>query len=193
MSTMSNRKTKPTNQPTQTPPNDVATVVDYNAQLLQAELETLRQGWQRTQADFDNFRRRTVTEQHERTALLVGQALQALIPIAENLRRAVGEFEKLNRETGTVDALRSWAGGVTAIARQFDQALANAGLTPIDPTPGEPFNPHEHEALSHQPHPVHSSDTVVQVVERGYKVNANVVAPAKVIVSAGPSALTSKE
>ena len=153
---------------------------------LKSQLSEATQGWQRTQADFDNFRRRTQAEQQDRAATEVGRALQALTPVAENLRRAVSDLETLKPETALVDQLRSWATGVQSIARQLDQALSAAGLTPIDPQPGEPFNPHEHEALTHQPHENHAADTVSSVIERGYKVGTRVLNPAKVTVSSGP-------
>ncbi len=157
-----------------------------DGEALQAEVATLRQGWQRTQADFDNFRRRMIAEQQDRTVVAVGQALLNLTPVAENLRRALGELETLTAGADSTESWRAWANGVASIARQFDQALIAAGLSLIDPAPGTPFDPHEHEALTHQPHADHGTDTVTHVAERGYRAGGRVLAPAKVIVSAGP-------
>lgn len=184
---MSHRKPKTTDQSPVTNSPDGGDTVVADLASIQAELETLRQGWQRTQADFDNFRRRTQAEQQDRTTTGIGQALVPLTSIAENLRRALGELDKLTGDVSTVEALRSWASGVGAIARQLDQALSAAGLTPIDPPPGSPFNPHEHEALTHQPHSDYGYDTIVQVIERGYRAGDRVLIPAKVIVSSGKS------
>ena len=163
------------------------TVRTAEVEQLKLQLDEATRGWQRTQADFENFRRRTASDAAERTAIDVGRALLTFAPIAENLRRAIGELDRLNGATSTVESLRAWAAGVASIARQFDQALGAAGLTLIDPSPGDPFNPHEHEALTHQPHPDHSVDTVVQVIERGYQAGNRVISPAKVMVSSGPA------
>lgn len=154
-------------------------------EALKAEVDSLKQGWQRTQADFDNFRRRTANEAIERTAAAVGQRLLGFMPVAENLRRALIELKSLSNDPASTERLQAWASGIASIARQFDQALSAAGLSPIDPTLGTPFNPHEHEALSHQPHADHDRDTISQVVERGYKVGNRVLTPAQVIVSSG--------
>lgn len=154
-------------------------------EALKAEVDSLKQGWQRTQADFDNFRRRSADEQQGRIAAAVGQRLLSFLPVAENLRRALEELKSLSNDPASTERLPAWASGIPSIARQFDQALSAAGLSPIDPTPGTPFNPHEHEALSHQPHADHGHDTIIQVVERGYRVSDRVLVPAKVIVSSG--------
>lgn len=171
---MTHRRTKPAASSTGSSQETVT---------LKEQVATLTQGWQRTQADFDNFRRRSQAEQADRAGYELGRALLTLTPVAENLRRAMTQFTTLSAPT--TEQLAAWATGIQSIARQFDQALTAAGLVPIEPQPGEPFNPHEHEALTHQPHVNHSVDTVTQVVERGYRVGNRVLVPAKVIVSSG--------
>ena len=158
-----------------------------DSKALLAEIAALKQGWQRSQADFENFRRRTQLEEGDRIGLAVGTALLALTPIAENFRRALAQLATLDG-TASADQLAAWASGITTISRQFDQALLSAGLTTIQPNRGDPFNPHEHEALAYQAHPELASDTIVQVVERGYRRGQRILLPAKVVVSAGQPA-----
>ena len=167
--------------------DQTATPAEKNddVEKLEIEIAELKVGWQRTQADFENFRRRSAQESNERTSIQVANALMAIAPVAENLRRALADAE--SKPESTPEQMKAWLSGISQIARQLDQALSAAGLTSINPTPGEPFNPHEHEALTHQPHENHSVDSVTQVVERGYKVGQRVVQPAKVVVSAGPA------
>lgn len=149
---------------------------------LTSEVESLKQGWQRTQADFENFRRRTQGDQQQAVGIALGRTLMQLAPIGENLRRAVDHRPAAN---ATSQAVEAWADGVASIARQFDQALMAAGLDVIDPAAGQLFNPHEHEAIAHQHHSDHAVDTIIQVIERGYRVEQRVLQPAKVVVSAG--------
>jgi molecular chaperone GrpE len=152
---------------------------------LQAEVAALKQGWQRTQADFENFRRRTAAEQQGRIETALGQRLLVFVPIAENLRRALTDRPSVTSDSTSTDRIQAWTSGIESIAHQFDQALSAAGISPIDPSPGTAFDPREHEALAHQPHVDHGHDTVIQVVERGYKAGNQVLTPAKVIVSSG--------
>ena len=157
--------------------------ISSDLKQLEEEINQLRTGWQRTQADFENFRRRMVQDQHDRTAYEVANALMAIAPVAENLRRALADAE--SKTEATPEQMKAWQNGVAQISRQLDQALSGAGLAPICPEPGEDFNPAEHEAISHLPSKEIALDMVIQTVERGYKVGNRVLTPAKVVVSAG--------
>lgn len=148
-------------------------------ELIQArtEVDELRRGWQRTQADFDNFRRRT---QEERAILKERAAHDILIqlaPVLDNFRRA---FEHLP------EGENHWRTGFQHIQKQLEDILKAHGLTRIT-TVGEAFDPTRHEAISEMTHDSYPANTIIQETEAGYECNGTIVKPARVIVSAGPS------
>ena len=77
------------------------------------------------------------------------------------------------------------------VLTQFKSALGNHGLKEIHPA-GQPFDPHQHEALSHAPSPDVKAEHVLNVIRTGYSLNGRLLRPASVIVSSGPTT-TAKE
>jgi molecular chaperone GrpE len=131
--------------------------------------------WQRTAADFANFKRRVEQERGE-VARFAGAALVInLLPVYDDLERAVA----------TVDAHLAglnWVQGVTAIQRKFAGLLQVMGVAEI-PAAGEAFDPALHEAVAKQPG---DEGKVIHVVQKGYKLGDRVLRPAMVIVGEGP-------
>jgi molecular chaperone GrpE len=129
---------------------------------------------QRVQADFDNYRKRALRDQER----LVGHAherlVRELLPILDDLERALEAAER-HEEATLVD-------GVKLVQKSLRAALAKEGLTEID-TSGE-FDPHVHEALLTQPAEDAEPGSVLDVVQRGYRLGDKVVRPARVIVAA---------
>ncbi len=144
---------------------------------LEAENAELKTGWQRCQADFENFRRRVLDEQSSIRARVAADTLLELVPILDNFRRAFTHLPET--ETG-------WTTGLRHIAKQLDDLLTKHGLERI-PTVGEIFNPTLHEAVSQMPHPQHAADVVIDEIESGYRHAGTIVKPAKVVVSTGPT------
>jgi|GEM_PF-1562906 len=156
---------------------------------LKQDIETMRVGWQRTQADFENFRRRTTEDHAGRVAVTVAQSLLAVTQVAENLRRSLNSF---TAESPSANEITAWRSGVEQVARQLDSALVAAGLEPMNPAVGDAFNPAEHEAVSQLADETVPADHVLQLIERGWRSNGRVLKPATVVVSAGKAAVDSK-
>jgi molecular chaperone GrpE len=129
---------------------------------------------QRVQADFDNYRKRALRDQERLVAHAHERLVRELLPILDDLERALEAAER-HEEAQLVD-------GVTLVQRSLRAALAKEGLTEID-TSGQ-FDPHVHEALLTQPAPDADPGTVLDVVQRGYRLGDKVVRPARVIVAA---------
>ena len=129
---------------------------------------------QRVQADFDNYRKRALRDQER----LVGHAherlVRELLPILDDLERALEAAER-HEEAKLVD-------GVRLVEQLLRTALVKEGLTEIDTT-GR-FDPHVHEALLTQPAEDAEPGSVLDVVQRGYRLGDKVVRPARVIVAA---------
>ena len=128
---------------------------------------------QRVQADFENYRKRAVREQERLVAHAHERLVRELLPILDDLERALEAAER-HEEAQLVE-------GVKLVEQSLRRALTREGLAEIE-TEGA-FDPHVHEALLTQPGAGAESGTVLEVVQRGYRVGEHVVRPAKVIVA----------
>jgi molecular chaperone GrpE len=127
---------------------------------------------QRTQAEFENFRKRAT-----RDVALAGERAKAslvreLLPVVDNLERALATA---NPEEDHL------AEGVRLVHVELVNTLERNGIKPFDPA-GEPFDPTVHEAISMREGD-NGSGIVLDVVEKGYKLGDNVIRPARVVVS----------
>ena len=127
----------------------------------------------RAVAELDNYRKRTVRLRAEARDETMRDVLLQVAPILDNLRRA------LHQETQEVDLLKQ---GVELICGQFNDVLKGYGLAEIEAV-GRPFDPKVHEALAEVPDGEHSPGTVIEEMEKGYKLNGKVVRYAHVVVS----------
>jgi molecular chaperone GrpE len=131
---------------------------------------------QRVQADFENYRKRALRDQERLVAHAHERLVRELLPIVDDLERALEAAER-HEEAQLVD-------GVKLVEKSLRAALAKEGLTEID-TSGQ-FDPHVHEALLTQPAEDAEPGSVLDVVQRGYRLGDKVVRPARVIVAADP-------
>ena len=128
---------------------------------------------QRVQADFENFRKRAIRDQERLVAHAHERLVRELLPVLDDLERALEAAER-HEEAQLVE-------GVKLVEQSLRAALAKEGLEEIA-TDG-PFDPHVHEALLTQPADGADSGSVVEVVQRGYRLGDRVVRPARVIVA----------
>jgi molecular chaperone GrpE len=128
---------------------------------------------QRVQADFENYRKRAVRDQERLVAHAHERLVRELLPILDDLERALEAAER-HEEAALVD-------GVKLVRKSLRKALEKEGLAEID-TDG-PFDPHVHEAMLTQPGNGAESGSVLEVVQRGYRLGDKVVRPARVIVA----------
>ncbi len=156
---------------------------DEQAQLA-AEVAALRQERDaiadrelRVRAEFDNFRRRASREALEAREHIQGELLGELLPVLDNLERALDAAE--HHDEGKV------LGGVRMTRDMFVELLRRAGVEEIQ-TVGAAFDPHVHEAVVAQPSD-QEEDIITAVLERGYRRGDRILRPARVVVSAGPA------
>ena len=128
---------------------------------------------QRVQADFENYRKRSVREQERLVAHAHERLVRELLPVLDDLERALEAAER-HEEAQLVE-------GVKLVEKSLRASLAKEGLAEID-TDG-PFDPHVHEALLTQPSDASVSGSILEVVQRGYRFGDRVVRPARVIVA----------
>ena len=128
---------------------------------------------QRTQADFENYRKRMARENAAAVDRGVAKVAKELLPALDHLEIALKAAE------GHEDVVKGFA----MVAEELRTALARAGIEAFSPQ-GEPFDPNEHEAMASQPSEEAESGTVIEVYQRGYRLNGTVLRPARVVVAA---------
>jgi molecular chaperone GrpE len=150
-----------------------APTLDDRLAALTAERDEYLDLAQRVQADFENYRKRAVREQERLVAHAHERLVRELLPILDDLERAVEAAER-HEEAQLVE-------GVKLVEQSLRNALRKEGLVEIE-TDGA-FDPHVHEALLTQPRGDVEPGSVLEVVQRGYRVGDKVVRPARVIVA----------
>ncbi len=131
--------------------------------------------YMRSQAELQNYRRRTQKEADEMRQYQALPVARDLLPALDNLYRALAAAEA----SGSVKDL---VNGVRLVAKQIEAALGRHDVVPIDSV-GKPFDPNLHQAIQQVQTDEHPPMTVVQEVERGFTLKDRVVRPATVIVS----------
>jgi molecular chaperone GrpE len=131
---------------------------------------------QRTKADFENYRKRVARETSDALARGKADLARQLLPALDNLERALAA----GRDPSAHDAL---VDGVAMVRGELQDRLQEAGVESFDPT-GERFDPQLHEALSTMPSEGTEPGVVLETVEKGYRLNGQVLRPARVVVSA---------
>jgi molecular chaperone GrpE len=124
---------------------------------------------QRTQADFENYRKRVARDIAASEARGMGRLARELLPALDSLALAV-KAETLDTE------------GLRLVRSEFAAALERMGIEEFSPE-GERFDPNLHEAMAQQPVDGAEPGTVVEVYQRGYRIDGNVLRPARVVVA----------
>jgi molecular chaperone GrpE len=159
----------------QTQAEESGGVDEVDVAALQAERDELFDRLQRLAAEFDNFRKRSVREQAAMSSRAAERLVKELLPILDDLGRAL-EAASEHEEAKLED-------GVRLVHRSLADVLQKEGLAEID-THGK-FDPHLHEALLSQPSD-EEEGTVIEVVQKGYKLGDRVLRPARVVVAGPP-------
>lgn len=143
-------------------------------QLKEAESKVIeyKDGWARSQADFQNFRKRVERDNEAFKASTKGDILKKVLPVLDDLERAMQ-----NRP-----ADNSWASGIELVVRKFQNILDMEGVKRIE-AKGAAFDPNFHEAISHEPSAEVESGHVIDVVQNGYVIGERVIRPALVRVA----------
>ncbi len=143
--------------------------------LARAEIEELKTQALYRQAEFENYRRRTIKEKADLVLNGSKSAVTALLPIVDDLERALPSMKK-------ADDVAAVAEGVELIYQKFLKALAGLGVKQIE-TEGKDFDVDLHEAIAQVPGvPDEQKGRVIDCVEKGYTLNDHVIRHAKVAV-----------
>jgi molecular chaperone GrpE len=167
----------------------MAELVATRAELRRVEGELKKLGEERhewadklarRQADFDNYRKRTERERAETYNRALGEVVRRLLPVIDNLQRALEAERSL--ETEESNEFRHFLHGVELINRQLGGVLESLGVEVV-PTVGELFDPHVHEAVATEETDEVEPDVIVQEMQRGYRLRDKLLRPAMVKVA----------
>jgi len=147
-----------------------------------AKAEEYLAGWQRAQADFINYKRRTEQEKEEISRFANAILILNLLPILDDLERALTSIPPRL-------AKLSWVDGIRLIERKLQASLEAQGLSQIK-APGEPFDPNLHEAARLGKG---KEGIVIEELQKGYKLRDRVLRPSKVVVGNGEEGEEKKE
>jgi molecular chaperone GrpE len=139
---------------------------------VRRERDALQDRLLRTAAEFDNYRKRMDRERRDLAEYTAGEAIKDLLPIIDNLERAL-------QASALDDPLRK---GVELIHKQMLEILRRRGVTPIEAL-GADFDPNVHEAVTQEESAQHREGEVMEELQRGYKVGDRLLRPAMVKVA----------
>ena len=150
--------------------------VEAELEALRAEKASYLDRLARLQAEFDNFRKRSVKEQQDFRDYALADALKSLLPILDSLDRAL--------KAGGV-SVQDFHAGIELIDKQFHDVLAKLGVEPI-PAEGEVFDPNLHQAVQMVDTDEVEDHHVIDELQRGYRIRGRLLRPAMVRVANNP-------
>lgn len=162
---------------------DEADSIKRQLEDAKVRVEANLAGWQRSQADFVNYKRRCEQEMADMAQFASASVILSLLPILDDFERA---FTSSHKEREAVDA--AWVEGMRLIEKKLNATLEMQGLSTIK-AKGELFDPRMHEAVREGKG---KEGFVVQEIQKGYKLHDKVLRPAKVMVGTGED-LSDKE
>ena len=160
-------------EPEVTEIEDIASLKQSLAET-KAKAEANLASWQRAQADFINYKRRTEQEKEEISKLAKATLILNLLPALDDLERAFAAIPPRLTKL-------SWVDGIRLIWSKLQATLEAQGLSEIKAT-GEPFDPHFHEAIRQDKG---KEGVVIEEVQKGYKFYDKIIRPSKVVVGNG--------
>jgi molecular chaperone GrpE len=161
--------------PASAEPDPAAAAPDPAVEKLQAERDRYYDLLLRKTAEFDNYRKRVERERREQADTATANILLELLSVVDDFERA------LKAET-VVDQSDGYRRGVEIIHRQLLDLLRRRGVKPIDAI-GADFDPHLHQAVSHEESPEHRRGEIVEEYRRGYMLGDRLLRPAMVKVA----------
>ena len=144
---------------------------------LQADLDRFRDLALRSQADFENYKKRSAREKEEAIKYANSSLLERLVAIIDNFELGLEAARGESKQSPIYS-------GMTLVLKQLNDFLAENGLLPIE-AEGKKFDPNLHEAIAHEPSQL-PEGTIIRQTRRGYRFKDRLLRPSSVVVSSGP-------
>jgi molecular chaperone GrpE len=157
------------------PPESDPEALRARLEEMESQAQEYLDGWQRSRAEFANYRKRVDREQQETYSRASAAVLTRFLTIMDDIERAL----KDRPAEGDINA---WANGIELIYRKFEALLEAEGVEPIE-AEGMRFDPNFHEAITHEDNGDFDAGQIIEVIQRGYKKDDRVLRPALVRVA----------
>lgn len=150
--------------------------LEKEIQSLRGEIEQQQDGWLRTRADFDNYKKRVQRDAARTFEDAMSNVLKIFLSAADDLERALK-----NKPEG--ESIDSWINGIELIHQKLLTQMKNQGVERMDVKPGDEFDPNIHEAITQEDHPDFDEGQIIDVLQPGYKISERIIRPAMVRVA----------
>ena len=164
-------------------PNDPVSAIegDSDAALagLQADLNRFRDLAMRSQADFENYKKRSAREKEEATKYANTSLLEKLVAVVDNFELGLSAAQAEGEKSQIYS-------GMSLVLKQLKELLVQSGLQPIE-SEGKAFDPNSHEAIAQEPSEEVPEGVVIRQTRRGYRFKDRLLRPSSVVVSKGPA------
>jgi len=146
---------------------------------MQADLDRFRDLAMRSQADFENYKKRCAREKEEAIKYANKSLLEKLVSIVDHFELGL-EAARGGSEQSPIYS------GMNLVLKQLQDLLTESGLEPIEAV-GQKFDPNWHEAIAHEPSAEVPEEIVIRQTRRGYRFKDRLLRPSTVVVSSGPA------
>ena len=150
--------------------------LENEIKALEAEVEEQKDGWLRTRADFENYKKRVQRDATRSYQDAMSSILKIFLNAADDLERALKSKPK-DKEVA------NWVNGIELIHQKLVNQMKNQGIERIEVKPGDPFDPNIHEAITQEDHPDFEDGQVIEVIQPGYHISDRIIRPAMVRVA----------
>ncbi|MCZ6615373.1 MAG: nucleotide exchange factor GrpE [Chloroflexi bacterium] len=173
---MENEAERPEAEEEQPGKPDAPPTLEERLEEAERERSQFKEMALRAQADLANYRRRVEEEREEHNRAVAGRFVLKLLPVLDDLQRALDSAPSDAKE-------EPWVEGIRLIERGIQSVLASEGVSPMDGAEGQTFDPWEQEAVLSVDTEDHQEGTVVSVIRKGYRHHSKVLRPAQVSVA----------
>jgi len=150
--------------------------LEKELESLRTEVEEQKDGWLRTRADFENYKKRVQRDASRSYQDAMSSVLKLFLTVSDDLERAI-------KNKPEEDQLDGWVNGIKLIDQKLVNQMKNLGVERLEVKPGEVFDPNIHEAITQEEHPDFEEGQIIDVVQPGYKITDRIIRPAMVRVA----------
>lgn len=143
---------------------------------LRAESATNLEGWQRAQAEFANYKKRSQAERERQVIFTGGRIVEKLLSVLDDFNRALEHLPEDLKDN-------EWIDGVRITQRKLYNVIEDEGVKEITVERGDTFDPSIHEAVSHEDSEEFSENQIIAELQKGYRLGERVLRPALVRVA----------
>lgn len=158
---------------------EAASAAHNELEALKAKSAEYLEGWQRSRAEFANYKRRVEKEQGETYQNATARVISRFLDVNDDFDRALREMPA---DLTDSEAVAKWAAGMALIQRKLQNLLEAEGVHRLE-ADGQPFDPQQHEAVTQEESDDHAPGQIIGVVRHGYRLGDKVIRPAMVRVA----------